>query len=68
MAKMPTSDQVFNFFLQLDAVIDSVSMIPVELIVFGVFLLSLTSFEITILENFHVALRVGPMTLMLSGG
>ena len=35
-AKMPTSDQVFNFFPQLDAVICLVSMIPMELTVFGV--------------------------------
>ena len=32
------------------------------------FLLGLTSYEMVILENFHVALRVGPVTLRLSGG
>ena len=34
--KMSTSDQVFNFFPQLDAVICSVSMILVELTIFGI--------------------------------
>ena len=32
------------------------------------FSLGLTSYEMTILENFHVALRLGPMTLRLLGG
>ena len=32
------------------------------------FLLGLTSSKMVILENFHVALRVGPVTLRLSGG
>ena len=32
------------------------------------FLLDLTSSEMVISENFHVALRVGPATLRLSGG
>ena len=36
MAKMSSSDQVFNLFPQLDAVIGSVSMVPVELTVFSV--------------------------------
>ena len=31
------------------------------------FLLGLTSSEMAILENFHVALRVGPVILRLSG-
>ena len=33
-----------------------------------VFLLSLTLFEMATLEIFHVALRIGPMTLRLLGG
>ena len=36
MAEMPTSDQVFNFLPQLDAVICSVSVTPVELTIFGI--------------------------------
>ena len=36
MAKMSASDQVFNLFPQLDAVIGSISMILVELTVFGI--------------------------------
>ena len=36
MTKMSASDQVFNLFPQLDVVIGSVSMIPVELIVLGI--------------------------------
>ena len=34
--KMSASDKVFNLFPQLDAVISSVSMVPVEITVFGI--------------------------------
>ena len=36
MVKMSASDQVLNFFPQLDVVIGLVSMIPMELTVFGI--------------------------------
>ena len=36
MAKMSSSDQVFNLFPQLDVAIGSVSMIAMELTIFGI--------------------------------
>ena len=36
MAKMSASDQVSNLFPRLDAVIGLMSMIPVELTIFGI--------------------------------
>ena len=65
---MSASYQVFNLSPQLDAVIGSVSMIPVELTVFGIVSMGLTLSEMATSKFFHVALHVEPVTLRLSEG